>query len=129
MEYLPYIVAAVGVVVVGAHLVPVLVMRRMRGRPMPALDDFLAPEQRQARQLLFYFWSPSCGMCRNMTPVIEELRAQRDDILSVDITEHLEVARRFNVMATPTLALVRDGRVAQVLAGAQSRQRILQLLD
>ena len=39
-------------------------------------------------------------MCKNMTPVINELMALRDDVVSIDISQHLDLARAFGVMGT-----------------------------
>jgi thioredoxin 1 len=50
-------------------------------------------------------------------------------LVKVNVLEAPDLAREFGVAATPTLVLVRDGRVEKVLLGAQNEARILELLD
>jgi thioredoxin-like negative regulator of GroEL len=84
--------------------------------------------QRHLPRLLVYFWSPTCGMCRTMTPVIDALARERQDIVKVNLQEAAPLARRFGVMATSALVLVRDGRIEQILLGARSKAQIRTLL-
>jgi thioredoxin 1 len=101
----------------------------MRGEPAPDLAGVASAAQRALPRLLIYLWSPSCGMCRNMTPVIERLARERPEVIAVNVRTAADLARRLGVMATPALVLVRDGRVARVLLGARSELQVRALLD
>ncbi len=129
MAIVPWLVGAFVVFVLGMQLAVWLGSRRMRGRPAPALDAFLDPAQRDRERLLFYFFSERCGPCRAMTPVIDELRAERDDVVKVDVAVDSSLAAAFGVRATPTVVLVEHGVVREVLLGGQSRARLEKLLD
>jgi thioredoxin 1 len=111
------------------QLIPRLAARHMKGQRAPALDAFLGGRQKGQARLLLYFWSPSCGMCKNMTPVINELMALRDDVVSIDISQHLDLARAFGVMGTPALAIIEQGIVREVSLGVKSRARIVKMLE
>lgn len=128
MSYLPYLLGVLAVLFIGFQLFPLLLAFRMRGRSAPDYDDVTGAGQRQQSWLLFYFWSPACGMCRSMTPVIDELISLRQDVVKVDVSQTQEVARRFRVFGTPGLAVVQDGKVEKVMLGVKSRQKILKLL-
>lgn len=106
------------------QLHPRVVARRMLGRQVPEPSPEVGSGAR-----LYYFWSPHCGMCRGMTPLIERLRATRSNLIQINVVESPQLARSFGIAATPTLVLVRDGLVKKVLLGAQSETRILELLD
>lgn len=67
-------------------------------------------------------------MCRGMTPVIQRLAAERDDVVSVNAMGHADVARRFGVMGTSTLVLIRAGTVERMVVGARSERQIRELL-
>ncbi len=100
------------------------------GRRMKGLEGKAVPvdgAERAGRQL-YYFFSPSCGPCRSMSPVIDELGQSHNGVIKVDVSEDCETARRFGVMGTPSLVLVNDGVVAKVLVGAQPRKRLESLL-
>jgi thioredoxin 1 len=77
---------------------------------------------------LYFFHSPHCGPCKAMTPAIEELSGQYK-VISVDVGKDLDSARTFNVRATPTVVLVKDGIIAKVLIGAQSQQKLASLFQ
>jgi thioredoxin 1 len=98
--------------------------RALEGQAAPQVEG----EPPAAGRRLYYFFSPSCGPCRRMSPVIDALRAADRDVVSVDVSQDLEIARKFGVMGTPTLVLVDAGQVAKVLVGAQSEAQINALL-
>ena len=78
---------------------------------------------------LFYFYSPSCGPCRSMTPVVDKLIEQYDSVTKVDIGQNPELAGRFGIRATPTTVLVENNVIKAVRLGAQSQKQLQQLLD
>lgn len=110
------------------QLLPFIKAREMQGKDTPDLSDVLGEKQRRQQRLLIYFWSPSCSMCRGMTPVIEKLAQQRDDVVSINAAENTEVARRLKVMGTPTMVLLNKGKIERVLLGAKSEKTINGLL-
>jgi thioredoxin 1 len=102
--------------VVGLRVFMVLRIKRQEGKPAPELTGRLGRAARGRDKALFYFYSPSCGPCKPMTPVV---KAMRGNVHAVDITQDMETARKFGVMATPTTVLVRHGVVQQILVGPQ----------
>ncbi|MCG6968479.1 MAG: thioredoxin family protein [Gammaproteobacteria bacterium] len=110
------------------QLLPYIKAREIQGRTAPDLSDLLTEKQRGQRRLLLYFWAPRCSMCRSMTPVIDKLAREREDVVSVNVTENVELARRLKVMGTPTLVLLNNGTVDKVLLGAKSEKTIHSLL-
>jgi thioredoxin 1 len=77
---------------------------------------------------LFYFYSPNCGPCRRMTPIVDELAGQSDAITKVDISKDPELAGRFGIRATPTTVLVENHIIKAVRLGAQSQKQLQKLL-
>lgn len=110
------------------QLIPLLLTRRMKGKQAPGMESLLSDRQRQNSRLLLYFWSPSCGMCRSVTPIINELSEERDDVLSIDITQHLDLAKAYRIMGTPALAIVDHGVIDKIVLGARTRAQILKML-
>lgn len=127
MDLLPYILIPVFLVFVGLQLFPLLKARRMRGQAAPDIGDLL-PDAARHERVLLYFWSPSCMMCRAVTPVIDDLATRHPYVVKIDASARPEVARRFGVMGTPTLVLLRAGRVEQMLVGAKSEKQIRALI-
>jgi thioredoxin 1 len=129
MDWFGYLIATFIVVFVLINFLPLLRARQARGRSVPELDALLTDAQRGQPRLLVYFWSPSCGMCRSMTPVIDKLAAERGDVLKVNAAESVTLAKHFGVMATPSLALVEQGVVKKLVVGARSEPQIRALLE
>ncbi len=108
-------------------VVPYLRARRLRGRAVPSVVSTDAPPP--GNRQLIYFFSPSCGMCRDMTRTVDRLLTAYPDLAKVNVMEHLELARSYGIAATPTLVLVDGGKVEKVLLGARSERTIRELLD
>lgn len=116
-------------VVLALQLVPLFSARRMKGRQAPDLSDLLEARMKDQHRLLLYFWSPSCGMCKHMTPIINELMEVRDDVVSIDVSQHLDVARDYRIMATPALARIERGVIRRISLGVKSRPQIIKMLE
>lgn len=89
------------------------------------LPDGIAPQPR----MLLYFYSEHCGACRAVTPLIEALGQERTGVVKVDVRRHIETARRFDIVRTPSLVLVDEGRIAGVHVGAISDSKLLHFYD
>jgi thioredoxin 1 len=102
--------------------------KRQVGQQAPILDDTADAPTFAPLQLL-YFHSPSCGPCRSMGPIIDELSREHENVISVDITQNMVLAQKYNVRATPTVVLVKEGRIAEVLLGPKSATKLRGLLS
>jgi thioredoxin 1 len=129
LDPIGYAVLAVVLGMLAMQVIPLVRARRARGRPVPELDALLDAGQRGKPRLLVYFWSPACGMCRSMTPVIDRLAVERGDVVKVSVAESLDLARRFGVMGTPSVALVKDGVLEKLVVGARSEAQLRALLE
>ena len=82
------------------------------------------------REVLLDFWAPSCGPCRMVSPIVDEIAEERKDILvgKVNVDEEMELAAQFQVMSIPTLVVLRNGQVVSRTVGARPKDAILSLL-
>ena len=128
MDWFGYLVATFIAVFVLINFLPLWRARQARGRAVPELDALLTDTQRGKQKLLVYFWSPTCGMCRGMAPIIDKLAAERGDVLKVNVAESTALAKHFGVMATPSLALVEQGVLKKLMVGAKREPQIRALL-
>lgn len=100
----------------------------IEGRPVAELDPAIEAKLKERGKVLLYFHSPNCGPCRNMTPVIDRMMGSRDNVFKFDVAQSLDLARKLGVMATPTVTLLADGRIASVNLGGMTEKRLVELL-
>ncbi len=77
------------------------------------------------------FFAPWCGPCRMLSPIVEEIAAERDDVkvVKVNVDDEPELAAAFSVVSIPSLFVVRNGKIAKQSVGALPKAKILAMLD
>ena len=77
------------------------------------------------------FWAEWCGPCKMIAPILEEIAAEKKGALRVaklNVDDHPDLARRFDVMSIPTLIVFKDGKPAKRVIGAKGKGQLLQEL-
>ena len=82
------------------------------------------------KPVLLDFWASWCGPCRMVSPIVDEIAAERGDIKvgKVNVDEERELAGQFGVMSIPTLVVIKGGRVVNQMVGARPKSQILAML-
>ncbi len=76
----------------------------------------ILPEFR-GRDFFLYLYSPGCTPCIRLTPVIKDLISKGVKGRMIDVTKNIEIARKLGIMATPSVVIVKDGYIQDVLMG------------
>ena len=95
------------------------------------LDDrsFDRVVRESALPVLVDFYSPTCGPCRMLAPVIETLAANfvgRLQVGKLDTSRHQMAASRFQIRGVPTLLFFKNGNLVDQIVGAAPQAQIEQ---
>jgi len=80
---------------------------------------------------LIDFGAEWCVYCKKIAPIIEEIAAEKTDLVFgyIDVDLQPMLAARFRVHSLPTVLLLKDGQVVKQFLGAQSKETYLNAIN
>jgi len=76
--------------------------------------------------LVLKFYSNSCAPCKRITPILEKMKKEFQDvkIYSLNIEEEYKLAKQFKIMSVPTLLFMNGEHEANRLEGLVNTETI-----
>jgi thioredoxin 2 len=98
------------------------------GKPMElTAENFQRHVERSDLPVVVDFWAPWCGPCKMMAPVFAQAAGQfrsKVRFAKVNTEEQTMLASQFGIRSIPTLALFRNGREVDRVAGAMDARNL-----
>jgi thioredoxin 1 len=94
-------------------------------------DNFVAEVLESDRPVVVDFDAPWCGPCRVMTPILDELAAEREDVrfVKLDVDSNQTTVARYGVMSMPTFMVFDGGEPVLTLVGSRPKRKLVEELS
>ena len=83
------------------------------------------------KKVLLDFYADWCGPCRMVSPLVDQIAEEREDIVvgKINVDDDPDLASAFGVFSIPTLVVLKNGEVLNQASGARPKAQILALLE
>lgn len=80
--------------------------------------------------VLIDFYADWCGPCKMLSPTVDEVASENDDIkvVKIDVDESQEVAIKYQIMSIPTLVVIKNGKEVNRSVGVIDKEEILSMI-
>ncbi len=76
---------------------------------------------------VLFFNATWCGPCRQMKPIVTDLRREGYRLRDVDIDQNRGLAQKYGISAVPTFVFVENGSEVDRFSGGSSAERLRRL--
>ena len=82
------------------------------------------------KTVLIDFYADWCAPCKMLSPIIEQVAEENNDIkvVKINVDELQEIAIKYEVMSIPTLVVIKNGQEVNRSVGFVSKSQILELV-
>jgi len=95
-------------------------------------ENFIDEVLRSRQPVMLDVWSPGCGPCAQLEPIVMDLAAAyagRVKVAEMNAAEAMEYTARLGVMGTPTVLFFAGGREVERVTGFVGSRYLRQVID
>ncbi len=104
-----------------------------RVQPLHVDDEsFVEVVARAKLPVLLDVWSPGCGPCRQLEPIVMDLATEyagRVQVVEMNAAEAPEFTARLGIMGTPTVLFFRRGREVERVVGFVGSRYLREVIE
>lgn len=93
-------------------------------------ENFEKEVLKSEKPVLVDFYADWCGPCKMLSPIVDEIATENEDIkvcrINIDNEESLAV--QYGIMSIPTLLIFKSGEVTNQTIGVLSKSEILEIV-
>lgn len=81
--------------------------------------------------VLIDFYADWCMPCTLLSPRVEEIAQEREDIkvVRVNVDNEQELSNKYEIMSIPTLVLIKEGKEINRIVGLVEKEEIIAMFD
>lgn len=82
--------------------------------------------------VLVEFYSDSCIPCKRLSPILGDLEEEYEDklkVVKVNVNFDEKIAQKYNVLASPTMILFKNGEEINRIRGLKKKNEIEEILN
>lgn len=93
-------------------------------------ENFEQEVLKSDKTVLLDFWADWCGPCQMLSPLVDEIAEENDNVkvCKINVDDSPELAGAFKISSIPTLAVIKDGRLADISVGFIPKAKIEELI-
>lgn len=105
-----------------------------KAKPKAAIEvtesNFEEEAVKSEKKVLIDFYATWCEPCKKLSPVLEEVAGEHDEIklIKIDVDKNPKLAEKFNIEAMPTLVVLENGEEVTRSVGVISKLKIINLI-
>jgi thioredoxin-like negative regulator of GroEL len=104
-----------------------IAQRKIEAKEIP---DAIRTEKYLSDGIIYYFYHPMCGPCRQTGSIIDELvQLYPDRVRKLNVAENQELTSSMGISATPTTVFIKNNQVLKATIGPISKPSLAALLN
>lgn len=117
--------------VLGFVIIQIYFIKKIKSKKGTILkldDDEFSYLIKDKKKLMVYFWTETCSACRRQTPIMNILKREFPNVFLYNLTDNPSVARKLGIMAVPTILIIDNYKITDVLVGVQDENKLRLIL-
>ena len=82
-------------------------------------EDFTIPQN-----AMVDFYADWCSPCKQMDPILDELKNEGHNIIQVDVEENQLMTKYFDIVSIPTFVFIKDGKEFHRFTGVVPKHKL-----